>query len=65
MIDTYRRRVSALVIEMAKDDPQLVLAMIRKLKQSGEIEADDLIHIERIARKWIRIARDNLKKAQR
>lgn len=65
MIDCYRRRVSAIVIEMAKDDPELVLEMIKQLKQSGEIEADDLVHVERIARQWARISRDNLKKARR
>ncbi|MDQ1316142.1 MAG: hypothetical protein QG662_2251 [Pseudomonadota bacterium] len=65
MIDRYRRRVSAIVIEMAKDDPELVLEMIKQLKQSGEIEADDLVHVERIARQWVKISRDNLKKARR
>jgi hypothetical protein len=61
MIDLYRKRVSALVIEMAKDDPELVLEMIKQLKQSGEIEADELVHVERIARQWVKISRDNLK----
>lgn len=65
MIDLHRRRVSALIIEMARDDPNLVLEVIKKLKRSGEIEADELVHVERIARQWIRIARNNLKKAQR
>ena len=49
---------------MAKDDPELVLEMIKQLKQSGEIEADDLVHVERIARQWVKISRDNLKKAR-
>lgn len=61
-IDLYRKRVMALVIEAAKDDPELVLAMIEQLKKAGEIDADDLIHIERIARNWIRISQDNLLK---
>jgi len=65
MIDLYRRRVSALVHQAAIDDPALVLEMIARLKRSDEIEPDDLVHIERIARKWIRIAQDNLKKARR
>jgi len=65
MIDLYRKRVSALVYEAAKDDPELVLDLIENLKQSGEIEVDDLIHIERIARKWVRIAQANLQKARR
>jgi hypothetical protein len=50
---------------MARDDPEFVLEVIRKLKQSGEIEADDLIHVERIARRWVKIAQGNLKKARR
>jgi hypothetical protein len=50
---------------MARDDPQLVLEVIRKLKQSGEIEADELAHVERIARQSVKIAQDNLKKARR
>ena len=65
MTNRERRWVSALVIEMAKDDPELVLEVIRKLKSSGEIAADELTHIERIARRWVRISQDNLKKAQR
>ena len=65
MIDLYRKRVLALVVEAAKDDPELVLEMIEQLKKSGEIAPGDLVHIERIARKWVKISRDNLKKGQR
>ena len=60
-----RERTSALVIEMATDDPELVLEKIRQLKQSGEIAPDELIHIEHIARKWLKIARDNLTMGRR
>ena len=63
-IDLYRKRVLALVIEAAKDDPELVLAMIEQLKTAGDIDADDLIHIERIARNWIKISQDNLTKGR-
>jgi hypothetical protein len=62
--DPYRKRVSALVVEMAKDDPELVLEKIVQLQQSGEIAPDELAHIERIARQWVKISRDNLKKGQ-
>ena len=31
-----------MVIQLAKDDPKFVKEMIQKLKQSGEIEADEL-----------------------
>ena len=65
MTNRERRWVSALVIEMAREDPEFVLEVIRKLKRSGEIEADDLAYVQRIARRWVRIAQDNLKKARR
>jgi hypothetical protein len=65
MTNRERRWVSALVIEMAREDPGFVLEVIRKLKRSGEIGADDLAHVERVARRWVRIAQGNLKKARR
>ena len=65
MTSRERRWVSALVIEMAREDPQFVLQVIRELKRSGEIEADELAHVERIARRWVRITQGNLKKARR
>ena len=54
-----------MVIQLAKDDPKFVKAMIQKLKRSGEIEADDLCYLERIADRWIKIAEENLQKARR
>ena len=63
-IDLYRKRVSALVIEAAKDDPELVLDVIEQLKKTGDIAADDLLHIERIARNWVRISQENLAKGR-
>jgi hypothetical protein len=65
MIDRYRKKIVAMVIQLAKDDPKFVKEMIQKLKRSGEIEADDLRYLERIADKWIRIAEENLQKARR
>lgn len=65
MVDRYRRKIAAMVIQLAKDDPQLVKEMILKLKQSGEIEADDLCYLERIADRWIEITEENLQKARR
>ena len=64
MLDLYRRRIAAMVISLAKEDPHLVKEMIARLKQSGEIELGDLAYLEKIADKWIRIARDNAAKAQ-
>ena len=65
MIDRYRKKIAAMVIQMAKDDPQLVKEMILKLRRSGEIEAGDLRYLERIADNWIDIAEKNLQKARR
>jgi hypothetical protein len=65
MVDRYRRKIAAMVIQLAKDDPKFVKAMIQKLKRSGEIEADDLYYLERIADRWIKIAEENLQKARR
>ena len=64
MVDRYRRKIAAIVIQLAKDDPKFVKEMIQKLKRSGEIEVDDLGYLERIADKWIAITEKNLK-AQR
>ena len=54
MVDRYRKKIAAMVIQMAKDDPQLVKEMILKLRGSGEIEADDLryprTHLRHVAR---------------
>ena len=65
MIDRYRKKIAAMVIQLAKDDPKFVMEMIQKLKRSGEIEADDLRYLERIASRWIEITEKNLQKARR
>jgi hypothetical protein len=65
MVDRYRKKIATMVIQLAKDDPQFVKAMIQKLKRSGEIEADDLYYLERIADRWIKIAEENLQRARR
>ena len=65
MIDRYRKKIAAMVIQLAKDDPKFVKEMIQKLKRSGEIEADDLYYLERIADRWIKIAEENLQRARR
>ncbi len=61
----YRKRVSAMAIQLAKDDPQLVKEVIARLRKSGEIEPDDLVYLDQIADRWIRIARENRRKARR
>ena len=58
-ISLYRRRIAATVIQLAKDDPVLVKEVIARLRESGEIEADDLVYLDRIADRWIRIAECN------
>jgi hypothetical protein len=58
---TYRKRVVSLVIQLAKDDPHLVKAVITRLRGTGEIEKDDLVYLDRIADRWIDIAQKNRK----
>ena len=58
-ISLYRRRIAATVIQLAKDDPSLVKEVIARLRESGEIEADDLVYLDRIADRWIQIADEN------
>uniref|UniRef100_Q47CZ8 Uncharacterized protein n=1 Tax=Dechloromonas aromatica (strain RCB) TaxID=159087 RepID=Q47CZ8_DECAR len=60
-ISLYRRRIAATVIQLAKDDPSLVKEVIARLRESGEIEADDLVYLDRIADRWIKIAEENSK----
>ena len=65
MVDRYRRRVARTVIELSKDDPQLVKEVIAQLRKKGEIEEGDLAYLERLADKWIRIAHENRQKGRR
>ena len=65
MVDRYRRRVARTVIELSKDDPQLVKEVIAQLRRKGEIEEGDLAYLERLADKWIRIAQENRQKGRR
>ena len=58
-ISLYRRRIAATVVQLAKDDPSLVKEVIARLRESGEIEADDLVYLDRIADRWIGIAEAN------
>jgi hypothetical protein len=37
--------------------------VIARLRESGEIEADDLVYLDRIADRWMRIAEDNGRQA--
>ena len=60
----YRNRIAALAIELARDDPLLVKDVIARLRQSSEIERDDLVYLDRIADRWIRIAEENRLKAR-
>ena len=61
----YRKRTAALAIQLAKDDPQVVKEVIARLRKSGEIEPDDLVYLDEIADRWIRIAEENRQKARR
>ena len=61
----YRRRISALAVQLAKDDPPLVKEVIARLRQSGDIEPDDLDYLDEIADRWIKIAEENRQRARR
>ena len=65
MIDRYRKKIAAMVIQLAKDDPKFVKEMIQKLKRSGEIEADDLRYLERSADKWTKVTEKIQEEARR
>ena len=65
MIDLHARRLKALAIQIAKDDPDVVLELIRQLEMAGDIEPGELRHIESIARHWREINQENLRKARR
>lgn len=65
MLGSYRKRIAAMAIQLAKDDPQLVKQVIARLRESGDIEADDLVYLDRIADRWIRIAQENQVRGQR
>jgi hypothetical protein len=63
LIDCYRRGVAATVIELAKEDPFLVKEVIHRLRTTGEIDAGDLVYLDRIADRWIEIAAANAARA--
>lgn len=65
MLGNYRKRIATIAIQLAKDDPQLVKEVIARLRKAGDIEADDLVYLDRIADRWIRIAQENLVRGQR
>lgn len=65
LISLYRRRIAALAVQLAKDDPQVVKEVIARLRKSGEIEPDDLVYLDEIADRWIRIAAENRQKGRR
>lgn len=64
MLDLYRRKVIGVVYELARENPELILGFIAELKESREIEPDDLAHVERVAHRWVRISQDNLAPAR-
>ena len=61
----YRKSIAALAIQLAKDDPPLVKEVIARLRKAGEIEPDDLVYLDQIADRWIRIAEENRMRAKR
>jgi hypothetical protein len=59
LVGVYRKRIAAMAVQLAIDDPKLVKAVIARLRKSGDIEPDDLVYLDRIADNWIRIAEHN------
>jgi len=55
-VDTYRKRVASKAIVLAREEPLLVKEVIARLRASGEIAADELVYLDRIADRWIGIA---------
>ena len=56
LVGAYRKRIASTVIVLALEDPLLVKEVIARLRASGEIAADDLVYLDRIADRWISIA---------
>jgi hypothetical protein len=63
LTDCYRRRIAMTVIQLVKGDPALVKEVIDRLRSAGEIEADDLVYLDRIADRWIAIAASNAQRS--
>jgi len=63
LLEFYRKRVAAMVIELTREDPQLVKTVIARLRKAGDIAHDDLVYLDRIADRWISIARSHCGKA--
>ena len=61
----YRKRIAALAIQLARDDPEVVKEVMARLRKAGEIEVDDLVYLDEIADRWIMIAEENRKKGRR
>ena len=64
LVSVYRKRIAATAIQLARDDPELVKIVIRRLRRSGDIERDDLVYLERIADNWIGVAKHNRERAR-
>lgn len=58
-VDLYRRRIATTVVQLARDDPSLVKEVIARLRATGEIESDDLVYLDRIADRWLAVAKVN------
>jgi hypothetical protein len=54
-VDTYRRRIASTAIAGPGGSPP-GQGSHRPLRASGEIAADDLVYLDRIADRWIGIA---------
>lgn len=55
----HHRLIAKTVVQLAMEDPPMVKAAIARLREQGEIEPDDLVYLDRIADKWMGIAKQN------
>lgn len=54
----HHKRIASTAVALAREDPFLVKQVIARLRATGEIAADDLVYLDRIADRWIGIAED-------
>ena len=62
LVGDYHQRIASHVIALAQEDPLLVKEMLARLRADGDIAADDLVYLDRIANRWIGIAEANRRK---
>lgn len=54
---SHDRLIAKTVVRLAMEDPPMVKAAIARLREKGDIEPDDLVYLDRIADRWMGIAK--------